>query len=457
MTIFYWFLKFVSPRWIVIYWISGIENLFCLFLFAWTQPKRKWFWVYFPLTVIGYFGIGALLGVLRNIWSDSVVYYVLSTFFYQACLYPILLACFKGSPLTDLLDWVGSICVREVTTGFFTFLSLVIGVENRTSYFLFPDLDPLLNCILYDFMHAAFIVPLSLFFRRYHLSLQDKSARRRIAVLSGITVITLLITRPILIWYSSESLALNITATFLSMVMAVVLLVLRTDFLIGDTARQEALILNQVLESERKEYEASRESIRSINAKMHDIKHVLERYGDKLALEDLSNMKAAVASYDSQLHTGNEVLDTLLYSKSMLCREKKIQLSVLADGKAVSFLETSVCYYLFTNILDNAIEAVEKVENPEERLISLTVNEIDGKAHIECSNYFIGKLSFAEDGSLQTTKKDKESHGYGSKSIRLLVQQLKGDIHIQTHKNIFYLTIDIPEPVTKEKKEKVTA
>ncbi len=450
MSLLYWLINYIPNYWIVIYLISAIENLFCTFLFTWKEPKRKLFWLFFGLSIVGYFGLAALFGVYRP-QANNIYYYVFTTFLMDILLYGCILLCFDTKPVYLLLDWVGALCVRGITSDFYTFLSLISGVENRTSYFLFPNLNVYLNCFLYDFFRLIVIVPLSLYFRRYRIYSSDKRILRNTIVLSIITGVGLNVTKAIRTWYSGESTALNSLSTFLSFMMALVILLLRTDFLLGSEARREAEILHQALESEQKEYESTKESIHVINAKVHDIKHILERYSDKMALEDLDHLRSSILVYDHMFHTGNEVLDTILYSKYLICQQRGIRFSAYADGKAISFLDVSVCYYLFVNILDNAIEAVSKVKNPEEKVISLTVKQEKENVLIECSNYFEGNLPFAEDGSLKTSKTQKEGHGLGLKSIRILLEQYGGKEQVETYQGIFYLTLKIPTPKEAKK------
>ena len=58
-------------------------------------------------------------------------------------------------------------------------------------------------------------------------------------------------------------------------------------------------------------------------------------------------------------------------------------------------------------------------------------------------NYFTGEIKFL-DGLPQTSKKNKELHGYGLKSIQSIVSKYKGSIDIKTQKDRFVLSIIFP-------------
>ena len=111
----------------------------------------------------------------------------------------------------------------------------------------------------------------------------------------------------------------------------------------------------------------------------------------------------------------------------------------MVDGKALKFLSEIDIYSLFGNILDNAIEACEKLDESE-RYIGLKVYKQNSFVIINVINPFSGKIK-KENGNIITTKNDKISHGYGLKSIKYVVDKYDGKIDINDRKNIFYLTI----------------
>ena len=114
------------------------------------------------------------------------------------------------------------------------------------------------------------------------------------------------------------------------------------------------------------------------------------------------------------------------------------------DGDAFKDMASSDVYFLLTNIIDNAIEATEAIEEKEHRVISLTASKKKGVLMIEETNYYRGELSFNNDGSIKTTKQEnKKYHGYGTKSIAYVVKKYDGKMHYETEDSIFKLTIAI--------------
>lgn len=110
----------------------------------------------------------------------------------------------------------------------------------------------------------------------------------------------------------------------------------------------------------------------------------------------------------------NPVLNAVLAIKWAEAQKKRISMEISCHvGKQCVLSETEICS-LFGNLLDNAIEACEKVEEKKRRL-SLTAEEREEQGlKIVCDNTF--KAETAENGEIWLTrKKEKAVHGLGLK------------------------------------------
>ena len=187
-----------------------------------------------------------------------------------------------------------------------------------------------------------------------------------------------------------------------------------------------------------------RDSVNYINSVCHDLKKRIKALQGKISEEELSDMKNALALYNSRFKTGNEVLDMVLYQSRIVCDKHHIRLTCMADGQAVAFLEKNDLYTLLMNALSNAIEASQKVEDAGKRLISLTVRRQNALLEIQCANYFDGKVERNGDGALETTKADGRLHGLGMRSMRYVAGEYEGVVEEKTDGDIFILSIYIP-------------
>ena len=211
--------------------------------------------------------------------------------------------------------------------------------------------------------------------------------------------------------------------------------------------RRELETIQNVLQNQYQQYKQSRESVDLINYKYHDLKHQIavlrsEQDPDKRNAF-LNQMEEEIKQYELQNKTGNHVLDTILTSKSLYCNKHGITLTSVADGSLLEFMDTMDICSIFGNALDNAIECELKIPDKEKRLIHVTVSQQKNFLMIRVENYFEGVLR-QKEGSFATTKKEKQFHGYGIKSIKYTVDKYGGAVHIDAEKQWFDLKILIP-------------
>ena len=213
--------------------------------------------------------------------------------------------------------------------------------------------------------------------------------------------------------------------------------------------RMNMAALERLRAAEARQYQMSRENIEAINLKFHDIKHQIRKLSSGGAAVDgsvLADLSRGVDIYDSAVRTGNDALDTILTEKSLTCQRRGITLSCIADGEALGFVEPVELYSLFGNALDNAIEAVERLDDPERRSIGLVVRRAGDMVSIHVENYFDGNVRFDEDGLPVTRKGDQLNHGFGVRSMRMIVEGLGGSLSVGAHDDIFHVDALVPLP-----------
>ena len=210
-------------------------------------------------------------------------------------------------------------------------------------------------------------------------------------------------------------------------------------------SEMRAEIAAQMLRSEQQRFDQDKAIHDAINVKCHDIRHQIAALGEKGYQASLKEIGGLVSIYDTNVRSENTALDVVLSNKSLACLNKGITLLCMADGRQLKFMADADVYALFGNILDNAMEAVERLEDQEQRLVSLTVTVSRAFLVIEEENYFEGELEFSE-GLPVTSKQDKAYHGYGMQSIRMLTEKYDGDLQMDSSDGLFRLSIMLPIP-----------
>ena len=215
----------------------------------------------------------------------------------------------------------------------------------------------------------------------------------------------------------------------------------------SNRVKKENQTLQALWKRAEEQYNLSKENIDLINLKCHDLKHqIRELKGQKtISSESLIDIEDSVVFYDSFVKTSNEAINVILTEKSIRCYKNNIALSVIANGDIMSFMNEVDIYSLFGNALDNAIEACLKIEDINKRVISLAIENKINMISIVISNSFSGDIIFDEDGLPKTTKDKNGYHGFGTKSIKAIVDKYNGTLNIKVIDNVFYLMILIPQ------------
>lgn len=222
--------------------------------------------------------------------------------------------------------------------------------------------------------------------------------------------------------------------------------------------KNEIETINQLRYQEEKQYKMSKESIDLINIKCHDLRHQirqLKQSGKNISGEELSQIEEAIRIYDTRVKTGNPSLDVILQEKSLICKKNHITFDYIIDGKKFSFMKENDTYSLFGNIIDNAIEACLKLDDPNKRIIRLKVKGVANGVFAIEENSYEGELKII-NGLPLSTKGDDNYHGFGIKSISHIVNSYHGTMKLQNENQTFVLSIFFPQQINPSSEEIVS-
>ena len=202
---------------------------------------------------------------------------------------------------------------------------------------------------------------------------------------------------------------------------------------------KERAILARMQEERATHYAITRESIDLINMKYHDLKKELLRVRE-FDVEELQAMKI----YDTDIKTGREALDAILQERMLICQKRQIRLECMIDADGLSAIGDADLYSLFGNILDNAMEAVGKLSNPDERIITLNIKSVPGFCMVKESNPIAAPIVW--EGGFPKSPKDSAYHGFGVRSIAYISEKYGGALKMGATDKGFELTIAFPFP-----------
>lgn len=227
----------------------------------------------------------------------------------------------------------------------------------------------------------------------------------------------------------------------------ITLLYLQSALFKKSSMRKELETIQLLWHQQKGQYQLSKETVELLNHKCHDLKHQVQAIravkDEKERETYLEKIEKSVQIYSAIVRTGNEILDTILTEKSLICENSGIHINCVADGSLLAFMNPVDLYTLFGNALDNAIEAVRKLESKEKRVIDIMLYERQSFLMLQIVNPMCGEVKF-EDGLPLTTKAKNGYHGYGMKSMLHTIQKYEGHLTTEVKNGCFYFNVMLP-------------
>ncbi|MEG2985223.1 MAG: ATP-binding protein [Peptostreptococcaceae bacterium] len=211
---------------------------------------------------------------------------------------------------------------------------------------------------------------------------------------------------------------------------------------------QNELIQNK-LDMQYSHYLSIQESHMKVKNLYHDINNHIccidnLKNNSKEVGEYVNNLKDEIKEFGSIYNTGNIILDIIVNEKSTLCTKKGIKFICDINFSKVYFIKPIDVSSIFTNILDNAIEACDKIHDENiNKYIRIKGTITKSYFVIKCENSKVNSIIFNKN-KLLTDKMDKFVHGIGIQSVKSSLQKYNGELLFEDQKEKFILNIYIP-------------
>lgn len=384
-----------------------------------------------------------------TLWGRMLVYMLLfGVFTALAC------ACFKEKLLTVL--FCCSMAYAAQNLAYKVYLIIwTCGEQLRLYDNWGENFDLFYRLMYYPIFAVCVVAAWFLFIKRITAKLQNSELNYKMLLLTFVILgITIFLCSVEDLYFAELSewrenrfenyvyFVLRQTGNVFSVVCCAIVLMLASKSIVESALLQEVEYLKYAIRQGERQYQISKDSIDLINIKCHDIKYKLDALvaGGGLNAEEIKELRDSISIYDTRSDTGNKLLNVLITEKSLFCEQNGINLSCMIDGSKLEFIEAGDLYCLFGNLIDNALEAVREIEEKDRRIISVVVKAKGGFVLVQEENYFNGAREF-EDGLPLTTKADKENHGFGMRSLRMIVKKYGGELTASVTGDIFHLNI----------------
>lgn len=170
----------------------------------------------------------------------------------------------------------------------------------------------------------------------------------------------------------------------------------------------------------------------------------------------IEKLDETIQTLDYQFNTGNAVTDVIINDKYRKAVNVGISFQVKFNYAETDTIPVFDIGIILNNLLDNAIEACEKLEM-KQRYINLVLKRKNNFLLIEVENSFDGKLKWEDEGMIPMTTKQSGlpdilmEHGIGLKNVKDVAERYFGDMNIKAKDNVFKVTV-----MLQQKKENVS-
>lgn len=241
-----------------------------------------------------------------------------------------------------------------------------------------------------------------------------------------------------MVYRSDKSYEQNVIYTFIAMAGIIIINVISIFLLIIEQKVYEQKTRQQVMLSAYQQKEKDIESIldmhRQNSKQRHDFKNVILLIKELIRDEQYNKATEMIDKYSegyknnnlTEIVSDNIVLNYLLNRKINQCREAGIDMACYILGN-IAGVDDMDLYILLENLCDNAIEAAGQCEKPS---IKLQIAEDNASMYIDIGNTTKGNV-LNNNPHMNTTKKDKNMHGFGIMNIRDIIDKYNGNINYE--------------------------
>ncbi len=437
-------------------WIGSIDHrisaaviFFVLFLLLNTAPRQSFFPLRVSLILLAMCAVSWILRTLSDVVFSSVYLQGLCYSAQIMLLHPVFLFgsyfCYSVPRNVGLYHSLLALTIYKAAwNAFKTGASLTQIFSFEAPYGRFSIAGSLVSYLVY------FAVCLMLFLI-YRKNVQDPPRHAPVSLMVQLTAI--FVPLQMVLEYCGHVYTAEIGAQFLYYLCALLYTVLNFAALLMiaslDSFRHENRTMHDFISNKMRYYEMSHEGILSLQTKCHDLKHQIRAIRSEAGKAEfaryLNELEESINEYSTVIECGHPTVDIVLTEKNILCYSNQVKFSYMIDGSIFAFLSEREIYSLFGNAMDNALEAVMKVQDPALRMITLKGNLRGDLVVLQVENTYAGEMSLPEDALPRTTK-TSSGHGFGLRSIRHIAEKYGGTMSLRSEAGIFKLSVFMKSP-----------
>ena len=169
----------------------------------------------------------------------------------------------------------------------------------------------------------------------------------------------------------------------------------------------------------------------------HDMKNHMRVINTMISRKKTEEASAYIAQITREMESGedavwcnHEMMNLILNMKFQEARKEQIEVQCQCDDmNGLTLTSVEVCA-LFSNLLDNAIEANKKYPTGLKRRMAVLCARREKMLMISLSNSVKTEMPDRRRSFFETTKEDREFHGFGMRSVQKVIDSHQGHMKV---------------------------
>lgn len=210
---------------------------------------------------------------------------------------------------------------------------------------------------------------------------------------------------------------------------------------------QEMALLKQQIDNQKHNYAVLESSYVTQRKASHEFERHIQTLGELLSQEEyhvasdyVGRLKASRMHQVFSIKSTHPVIDVILNQKYQLAQEKEIIMQVQINDLSQVNIPTDILVVLLSNLLDNAIEACQKVSDRKEICCSILQNDV---LYLSVRNTSLPVN--LEDNELKPQSSRGHEHGYGIPAIKYVLEGLNAEYYFSYNNGWFHFVAEIPQ------------
>ena len=214
---------------------------------------------------------------------------------------------------------------------------------------------------------------------------------------------------------------------------------------------EESILMKQQIHLQQIYLYELQQRDQSVRSMWHDMNNHLETIRRIRLTGDMQEVDSYIDQLSQRLcrlkphcDCGISIIDAVVNSKYEWASSLGIQMNIQATVSSLYNISTTDVGSLISNMLDNAIEACERIKSdngePIRKIISFTVRNKGGFLIFHCVNP-LSQQDANKKNITESTKSNRDIHGIGLRNIRSVAERYNGNVAVKQEKGNFVITV----------------